>query len=80
MSFLTIVGTRGPNLDAVDRVTGQAKYTGDIELPGMLVARLLHSPHAHARIVRLDTSQAEALVGVKAAKRTRSFRPGRRSR
>lgn len=63
---LTIVGKRGPNLDAVDRVTGQAKYTGDIELPGMLVARLLRTTHAHARIVSIDTSKAEALQGVKA--------------
>ena len=43
---LNVVGKRGPNIDAVDRVTGQAKYTGDIELPGMLVARVLRSPHA----------------------------------
>jgi xanthine dehydrogenase molybdenum-binding subunit len=63
---LTVLGTRGPNLDAVERVTGQAKYTGDIELPGMLVARVLRSPHAHARIVSIDTSKAEALQGVKA--------------
>jgi CO/xanthine dehydrogenase Mo-binding subunit len=63
---LNVVGKRGPNLDAVDRVTGQAKYTNDIELPGMLVARTLRSPHAHARIVSIDTSRAEALQGVKA--------------
>jgi xanthine dehydrogenase molybdenum-binding subunit len=63
---LAVVGRRGPNLDASDRVTGQAKYTGDIELPGMLVARVLRSPHAHARIVSIDTSRAEALQGVKA--------------
>jgi xanthine dehydrogenase molybdenum-binding subunit len=63
---LTILGKRSPNLDAVERVTGQAKYTGDIELPGMLVARVLRSPHPHARIVSIDTSKAEALPGVKA--------------
>jgi CO/xanthine dehydrogenase Mo-binding subunit len=62
---LNIVGHRAPNIDAVERVTGQAKYTGDIELPGMLVARVLRSPHPHARIVSIDTSQAEALQGVK---------------
>jgi CO/xanthine dehydrogenase Mo-binding subunit len=61
-----IVGSRAPNLDAVERVTGQAKYTGDIDLPGMLVARVLRSPHAHARIASIDTSKAEALQGVKA--------------
>ena len=63
---MTVVGKRGPNLDAFERVTGQAKYTGDLELPGMLVARILRSPHAHARIAAIDTSKAEALAGVKA--------------
>ena len=41
---LNVVGKRGPNIDAVERVTGRAKYTGDIDLPGMLVARVLRSP------------------------------------
>ena len=62
----TVVGTRSPVIDAVERVTGQAKYTGDLELPGMLVARVLRSPHPHARIASIDTSKAEALQGVKA--------------
>ena len=47
-------------------MTGRAKYTGDIDLPGMLVARVLRSPHAHARIVSIDTSKAEAVPGVRA--------------
>ena len=63
---LNVVGTRGPNIDAIARVTGTAKYTGDIEVPGMLHARVLRSPHPHARIVSIDTSKAEALPGVKA--------------
>lgn len=63
---LAVVGKRGPNLDAVYRVTGQAKYTGDLDVAGMLVARVLRSPHAHARIVSIDTSKAEALQGVRA--------------
>ena len=63
---LTVLGKSGPNLDAYERVTGQAKYTGDLDLPGMLVGRVLRSPHAHARIVNIDTSRAEALQGVKA--------------
>lgn len=61
-----ILGMRSPNLDAVERVTGRAKYTGDLEVPGMLFARVLRSPHPHARIVSIDTSKAEALAGVKA--------------
>ena len=63
---LNVVGKRGPNIDAVDRVTGRAKYTGDIDLPGMLVARVLRSTRPHARIVSIDTSKAEAMPGVRA--------------
>ena len=63
---LNVIGKRGQNIDAVERVTGRAKYTGDIDLPGMLVARVLRSPHAHARIVSIDTSKAEAFQGVRA--------------
>src|SRR5438477_4827612 len=63
---LKILGTRSPNLDAVERVTGRAKYVGDIDIPGMLIARVLRSPHTHARIVNIDTSRAEALAGVRA--------------
>jgi CO/xanthine dehydrogenase Mo-binding subunit len=55
---LRVVGTAGPPIDAIERVTGQAKYVGDLELPGMLVARVLRTRHAHARIVSIDTSRA----------------------
>src|SRR5207245_11193824 len=46
--------------------SGMATYTGDIHRPGMLCARVLRSPHAHARIRRIDSSRALALAGVKA--------------
>ena len=49
-----------------DKVTGRAQYLDDIDLPGMLHAKILRSPHAHARIVKVDTSKAWALPGVKA--------------
>ena len=49
-----------------ERVTGKATYTGDLHLPGMLYARVLRSPHPHARIRRIDASKALALPGVKA--------------
>jgi xanthine dehydrogenase molybdenum-binding subunit len=62
----TIIGKRTPRIDAFERVTGQAQYTGDIQLPGMLHGRVLRSPHPHARIVSIDTSKAEKLAGVKA--------------
>ena len=62
----SIVGKRITRIDAYERVTGQAQYTGDIQLPGMLYARVLRSPHPHARILSIDTSKAEKLPGVKA--------------
>jgi xanthine dehydrogenase molybdenum-binding subunit len=62
----SVVGKRIPRIDAYERVTGQAQYTGDIQLPGMLYARVLRSPHPHATIVSIDTSKAEKLPGVKA--------------
>src|SRR4029077_2948845 len=46
--------------------TGRAKYTLDVQLPGMLYARVLRSPHAHARIRSIDVSKARELAGVKA--------------
>lgn len=58
------VGTRPPRVDARGKVTGQALYATDISLPGLLHGRVLRSPHAHARIVSIDTSKAEALSGV----------------
>src|SRR5258708_4511527 len=62
----TIVGQRISRVDALDKVTGRAKYTSDMKLSGMLYASFLRSPHAHARIERIDISKAEALPGVKA--------------
>jgi CO/xanthine dehydrogenase Mo-binding subunit/aerobic-type carbon monoxide dehydrogenase small subunit (CoxS/CutS family) len=66
ISAMNVVGHATPRIDAVERVTGKAVYTGDISLPGMLWARVLRSPHPHARIRRIDTSKALALAGVKA--------------
>ena len=60
------VGTRPVRHDGVDKVTGRARYSADIHLPGMLTGRLLRSPHAHARIRGIDASRAEALPGVRA--------------
>jgi len=63
---LTGVGRPFNRRGAVERVTGQAKYSGDIRLPGMLFGMILRCPHPRARIVRIDTGQAQALPGVKA--------------
>ena len=61
-----IVGTRVPRPDGIDKVTGKAAYGADITATGMLHGRILRSPHAHARIISIDTSAAEAAEGVKA--------------
>src|SRR5262249_3237996 len=62
----TYVGTRPIRHDGVDKVTGRANYGADFSMPGLLHAVLVRSPHAHARIVSIDTSEAEAMPGVKA--------------
>ena len=54
-----------PRVDAYDKVTGRATYASDVYLPGMLACKLLPSARNHARIVRLDTSKAEAHPGVR---------------
>ena len=60
------VGSRPLRPDGVDKVTGRARYGADFNMPGQLVVRVLRSPHAHARIVSIDTARAEAVKGVKA--------------
>src|SRR5436305_4792876 len=59
-----LVGTSLPRQDGPDKVTGRARYAGDQALPGMLYARLVLSPYAHARILNIDTSAALSLPGV----------------
>ena len=65
-SETSIVGRRLPPLGAADKGTGAARYVIDVALPGALVGKLLHSPHAHARIRSIDKSRAEQLPGVAA--------------
>ena len=61
-----VVGQSTPRTDNTAKVTGDARYTSDVLLPGTLWAKTLRSPHAHARIVRIDTSRAEQAPGVRA--------------
>jgi len=61
------VGTRPIRHDGADKVTGRASFGADFSLPGMLWGRVLRSPHAHARIRKIDLSAALAVPGVKAA-------------
>ena len=68
-----VVGSRPPRPDGVEKVTGRALYGADMTAPGMLSGAILRSPHAHARIVSIDTSAAEALQGVKAVVTSADF-------
>ncbi len=60
----TVVGTSIRRLDGYEKITGQAKYAGDVQLPGMLHARLVVSPYPHARILKIAKSTAEQIPGV----------------
>jgi CO/xanthine dehydrogenase Mo-binding subunit len=64
-SDLKVVGTRPIRPDGVDKVTGRAAFGADFVMPGMLWGKVKRSPHAHARIVKIDASKALALPGVK---------------
>ena len=64
-SNLQIIGKPIAMTDARAKVTGLGKYADDLSVPGMLIGKILHSPHPHARIRAIDTARAEALAGVK---------------
>lgn len=66
MSTYSLIGKRLARPDSLAKAVGDAKYVADMSLPGMLHGKILRSPHAHARILNIDTSQAERLPGVKA--------------
>jgi CO/xanthine dehydrogenase Mo-binding subunit len=66
MENLSSVGKRIPKRDAIDKVTGRATYIQDLKVPSMLYGRVLRSKYPHARIVRIDTSRAKKLLGVRA--------------
>ncbi len=59
-----VVGTNAHRVDAIEKVSGKAIYTSDIQLPGMAHARILRSPVAHARLVKVDASKAKEFPGV----------------
>ncbi len=61
-----VVGHNVRKVDGVKLVTGGAAFTDDVQIPGMLYGKILPSPHAHARIRRIDTTKAKALPGVHA--------------
>src|SRR3954471_13037480 len=60
-----LLGTSVKRLDGPDKVTGRARYSYDINRPGMIYGRIVRSPHPHARVVSVDLSAAEKAPGVK---------------
>ena len=71
-----VVGTRPDRPDGIDKVTGRARFGADVTAPGMLHAVIIRSPHAHARIVKINASKAEAANGVKAVVTRADFADG----
>lgn len=66
MNNYSVIGKRVPKLDALDKATGRAQYGHDLNLPGMLVGKILYANVPHARILNIDISRAEKVRGVKA--------------
>jgi len=63
----TVIGKRLPRLESEEKVSGTARYLPDLQIPGTLYGKILRSPYPHARVLRVDTSRAERLPGVRAA-------------
>ena len=74
MEDYSVIGKRIPRVDGRVKVTGEAKYAADYELPGMLWCKMLRSPYAHAKILNIDTSRAERLRGVKGVLTGKDFK------
>ena len=70
-----VVGTTPIRHDGADKVTGRAQYTADIAMPGLAYARVLRSPHAHAKITSIRTRGAETLDGVYAVVTSEDLAP-----
>ena len=73
MEEYNVIGKRLPRVDAREKAMGQARYAADYSMPGMLWCKVLRAPHAHARILKIDTSRAERLPGVKGVVTGRDF-------
>ncbi len=65
MREFSVIGKRIPRVDGVVKVTGEARYAGDMSLARMLYGKILRSPYPHARIMNIDTDKAKRLSGVK---------------
>ena len=75
-SKYNVIGTRPIRHDGMEKVTGRAVYGADVQLPNMSHGAVLRSPHAHAKIISIDTSEAEKLAGVFAVITGNDFETG----
>src|SRR5262249_9888662 len=66
MATYHVIGQPIPRVDGAAKTTGRARYAADASLPGTLSGKALHTPYAHARIVRIDTTAAKQIPGVHA--------------
>ena len=64
--YRSLIGKRIPRVDSPEKVTGRAKYTYDVQRPGMLYGKVIRCPYARAKVLSIDTSSAEKMPGVKA--------------
>ena len=64
MATYRVIGQPTPRVDGAAKTAGQSRYAADVALPGTLWSKSLHSPYAHARIVRIDTTAARQVSGV----------------
>ena len=78
MSEYSVIGKSLPRVDALEKVTGAAQYGADVLLPGMLYGKFVRSKHPHAKILHIDTSEAEKLPGVRAIITQEDVESGRR--
>ena len=78
MTSYSAVGTRLPRIDAIEKVTGDERFTADVDVRGLLVGKILRSPHPHARLLNMDTSRAERMPGVRAILVPRDLPEGQR--
>ena len=66
MEEYSVIGKGIPRVDALEKVTGEAIYSTDIYLPGMLIGKIKRSPHPSTKILSINTAKACKLAGVKA--------------
>jgi 4-hydroxybenzoyl-CoA reductase subunit alpha len=74
MEEYSVIGKRIPRVDGRVKVTGEARYAADYEMPGMLWCKMLRSPYAHAKILNIDASRAQRLPGVKGVLTGKDFK------